>query len=129
MDKLKMDVDTPEETGQEQGGGDKTEKQGKMSQEQGGDDKTEKQGGTSQEQGGAIQEGASGVKRQLQTPVSQPQLSTSGATSRAQQSAVTFTSVLQQSISMAQAIQEGTSGLQLMSKYLMSASENKVTFP
>ena len=90
-------------------------------------------GETSQQQGGAIQEGATGVKRQLPTSVSQPQPSTSGATAGAQQSvatpeAVSLASVLQQAISMAQSAQEGTSGLQLMFEYLVSASEYKVTF-
>ena len=59
-----MEVDTQEETGQHQGGGDKTEKQGE----------------TSQQEGSAIQEGAISAKRQLPTFVSEPQQSTSGST-------------------------------------------------
>ena len=109
MDKPQMEVDTQEETGQQQGGGDKTEKQGE----------------TSQQEGSAIQEGAISAKRQLPTSVSEPQQSTSGSTPGAQQS---IASVLQQAISMAQSAHKGTSGLQLMSEYLMSASKYKVTF-
>ena len=33
MDELQMEIDTPEETGQHQGGDDKTEKQGETSQQ------------------------------------------------------------------------------------------------
>ena len=77
-----------------------------------------------------------GDKMQITTMATQPEVGPSGATGRGQHTDATpgpasLASILQQAISMvhtAQTAQQGQSGFQILSEYLMTAGEYKILF-